>query len=270
MAASHGKSWTSSKTCKRSLASSEHNEPESRDSAPQRRSLFGRRIGRPLSAQKKEALERWLPVLSIPHEKLRSPGALQPSSLFNRNFSSVWFEIGFGYGEHLIALARKNPQTAFLGAEPFLNGMAAFLSEVDAAPMDNVRVLMDDALILARALADDTLDGIYILNPDPWHKTRHQKRRIVNRKNLDIFHRLLKPGGLLVMTSDVEPMAEWMVTQASLHPGFEWTARKSEDWQVPPEDWIKTRYETKGAKNAKKMSYLFFRKKDETPQKPLA
>ena len=148
--------------------------------------------------------------------------------------------------------------------------MAALLSDIDAAPTDNVRVLMDDALILARALADETLEGIYILNPDPWHKTRHQKRRIVNRKNLDIFHRLLKPGGLLVMTSDVEPMAEWMVTQASLHPGFEWTAEKSADWQQPPKDWISTRYETKGAKNAKKMSYLFFRKKDETAQKPLA
>lgn len=230
-------------------------------SAPHGRSLFGRRVGRPLSPQKKEIMDRLLPVYAIPSARLENPGALTPENLFTKKFTSCWFEIGFGYGEHLAALARQNPDTAYIGAEPFLNGMAAFLSEMDESPAENVRVLMDDAMKIARALGDETLEGIYILNPDPWHKTRHHKRRIVNRSNLDIFHRILKPGGELIMTSDVEAMAEWMVTQAVNHPGFEWTAKAAKDWQEPPAGWIATRYEVKGAKNAKKMSYLRFRKK---------
>lgn len=247
------------------MASSEQNENNSKDSAPQRRSLFGRRIGRPLSAQKKETLDNLLPRLSISTEKLNEDGKLTPKEIFNNNFSEVWLEIGFGHGEHLAALMRANPQKGYFGVEPFLNGMAAFLSEIEQGPHDNIRVLQDDALILARSLSNESLNGIYILNPDPWHKTRHHKRRIINKKNLDVFQRILKPGGLLVMTSDVEPMAEWMVTHAALHPGFEWTAKKAADWQVPPKDWITTRYEVKGAKNAKKMTYLFFRRKEDEP-----
>ncbi len=230
-------------------------------SAPHGRSLFGRRVGRPLSPQKKEIMDRLLPVYAIPSARLENPGALTPENLFTKKFTACWFEIGFGYGEHLAALARQNPDTAYIGAEPFLNGMAAFLSEMDESHAENVRVLMDDAMKIARALGDKTLEGIYILNPDPWHKTRHHKRRIVNRPNLDIFHRILKPGGELIMTSDVEAMAEWMVTQATNHPGFEWTAKTAQDWQQPPAGWFTTRYEVKGAKNAKKMSYLLFRKR---------
>lgn len=261
MAASPGKNWTSSKTCKRSLANQTPIKENNSGSAPIRRSLFGRRIGRPLSAQKKEIFERLFPAYAIPQTALQSPESCVPADLFTKKFEKNWFEIGFGYGEHLSALARKNPQTAYLGAEPFLNGMAALLSDLDSAPCDNIRVIMDDALKIACALKDETLDGIYILNPDPWHKTRHHKRRIVNPENLAIFQRILKPGGELIMTSDVEAMAEWMLTHTMNHPGFEWTAKSAKDWQTPPPGWVNTRYETKGAKNAKKMCYLLFRKK---------
>ena len=262
MAVSLGKNWIWSKTCKRSLANHTPQQEKLQGSAPHGRSLFGRRIGRPLSTQKKETMDRLLPVLSIPEEKLDQAGTLPPSSLFNQDFSDFWLEIGFGYGEHLAALARKNPDNGYLGAEPFINGMAALLTDIENKPCENIRVMMNDAMILARSLGNETLQGIYILNPDPWHKTRHHKRRIVNRSNLDIFYRILQPGGLLILTTDVEPMAEWMVTQASLHPGFQWLAKTSKDWLAPPPDWIATRYETKGAKNAKKMCYLFFQKTD--------
>lgn len=260
MAASHGKSWISSKTFKRSLA--DRKTPKnSGGSAPHGRSLFGRRIGRPLSAHKKDVLKRLLPTYEIPPETLVQPGTLNPENLFKKKYSEYWFEIGFGYGEHLTELSLRNPKTGYIGAEPFINGMAALLSDLDKTPAENIRVMMDDAMLLARALGKNTLDGIFILNPDPWHKTRHHKRRIVNRDNLDIFHRILKPGGRLIMTSDVEALSEWMVTHVASHPGFEWTAKNAKDWQEPPLGWSATRYETKRAKNAKKMCYLLFRKK---------
>ena len=181
----------------------------------------------------------------------------------NLQSNKVILEIGFGNGEHLAEMMRRNPTHNFIGAEPFKNGMTAFLKEIndDKLPLDNIRVHMDDAIPLVKSLAPNSIDEIYVLNPDPWHKTRHHQRRIINQSNLDEFSRIMKKGATLIMTTDVVNLIEWMVTEASLHPDFEWTATKADDWRVAQKDWIPTRYETKGAKGADHMNYLFFVKK---------
>ncbi len=202
-----------------------------------------------------------LPSLSIPQSTLIEDGTLAPSSLFDSKYKEHWLEIGFGSGEHLSALMRRHPDIAWLGAEPYINGMAAFLKDIQDLETKNVRVHMDDAMMLANSLADKSLDGIYILNPDPWHKKRHHKRRIVNADNLNVFARILKPGGKLIMSTDVPYLAEWMVTHAARHKDFMWLANSARDWETPPRDWVTTAYEVKGAKGAKKMVYLFFERK---------
>ena len=164
-------------------------------------------------------------------------------------------------GEHLSALMRRHPENAYFGAEPFLNGMAAFLKDIRGEPHERIRVLPDDAMILARSLADASLDGIYILNPDPWPKKRHHKRRIVNRDNLECLARILKPGGALVLSTDVPDLADWMMSEVVIHGGFHWSADSAASWKNPPADWIPTAYERKGAKGAGQMVYLFFEKK---------
>ncbi len=225
------------------------------------RRVFGRRQGRPLSSARKNAINNILPKVEISKDKLKESHSTPPQDLFDKEYSKYWLEIGFGYGEHLSALMRKNPDIGYLGAEPFINGMSVFLNDIAKDSHDNIRVLMDDAMIIACSLKPNSLDGIYILNPDPWHKKRHHKRRIVNQKNLDIFAKILKSGGKLVMTSDVEDVGEWMCTHASNHPEFIWTANCRDDWKIPPRDWIPTRYEAKGAKGCKEMVYLFFERK---------
>lgn len=117
---------------------------------------------------------------------------------------------------------------------------------------------MDDAVPLVKALPENCIHQIYVLNPDPWPKTRHHKRRIINQDNLNEFSRILVSGGRLVMATDVDELAEWMCTQAMIHPAFEWTAECADDWRVMPQDWIKTRYEQKGEKAGRKQSYLIF------------
>lgn len=234
---------------------------ESKGSTFRRRSLFGRRKGKPLGPQRQQILDTWLPILKIKESALTEEATTDPQTIFSHIYQQYWLEIGFGNGEHLAGLLKRNPNYAYIGAEPFVSGMAAFLKDIQNDNKDNIRLLMDDALIIARSLKQCSLDGIYILNPDPWHKTRHHKRRIINQENLSIFSNILKKGGELIMTTDVPDLAEWMVTQASLHPDFEWTANKSSDWTIPPKDWIPTRYETKRAKNADAMCYLFFKKK---------
>ena len=201
-----------------------------------------------------------LPSLSVPEEVLREDSCLPPSSLFDFDYTQCWLEIGFGSGEHLSALMRRHPDYAWLGAEPYINGMAAFLKDIQDLDRKNVRVHMDDAIMLTNSLSDESLDGIYILNPDPWHKKRHHKRRIINPDNLDVFARILKPGGELILSTDVPYLADWMVTHAARHKDFKGLAKSAKDWQIPPDDWVTTAYEVKGAKGAKKMVYLFFEK----------
>ena len=230
------------------------------DSRPHKR-VFGRKMSRPLNTSRREVMETLLPELQVSEDILRENGTLAPSSLFDVDTNECWFEIGFGTGEHLSGLMRENPNIAYIGAEPFVNGMAAFLKDIKDEPHSRIRVIMDDAMMMANSLEDECLDGMYILNPDPWHKTRHHKRRIVNRNNLSVFHRILKPGGHLIMSTDVPYLAEWMVTETMIHGGFEWQAKRRKDWAEKPDGWIDTAYQTKGAKGADKMVYLLFRKK---------
>lgn len=232
----------------------------SSDNRKSKNTLFGRRQGRALSPLRQRLMDEVLPSLQIREELLQQNHTLNPCDLHEENLVSHWLEIGFGYGEHMANLAKDNLDIGYLGAEPFINGMAAFLKQAEHQPHHNMRVLMDDGMILARSLMPESLGGIYVLNPDPWHKTRHHKRRIINQENLDVLAKILKKDGQLIMTSDVPDLAEWMCIQASNHPAFEWCANNRDDFFIPPQDWVPTRYEQKGAKGSKKMVYLFFKR----------
>lgn len=221
--------------------------------------FYGRRMGRKLNASRQILLDEFLPKLEIPKTQIQKQADLPPSSLFSFTPKKNVLEIGFGNGEHLAEMMRQQPETGFIGAEPFINGMTAFMKEIhDEGMGKNIRVHMDDAIPLVKSLAPNTIDEIYVLNPDPWHKLRHHQRRIINQDNLDLFAKILKPKGKLIMSTDVRDLIEWMVTEATLNKNFKWTAQNCHGWQVPPADWIPTRYETKGAKGADKMNYLFF------------
>ncbi len=226
----------------------------------QPRRIFGRRQGRPLKAERQNALERLLPVLGIPEELIRQDSSLDPAQLLPE-YQSFHLEIGFGNGEHLAGLAQKRKTDGFIGAEPFINGMSAFLKSIENMQNQNVRVWMDDAIRLVQSLEPSCLETIYILNPDPWPKKRHHKRRIVRPDTLDEYARVLKPGGMLVMATDVDELAGWMCEQTAQRPEFEWKAETASDWRCAPPDWIETRYEKKGRESGRRQSYLVFERK---------
>ncbi|MCK5284727.1 MAG: tRNA (guanosine(46)-N7)-methyltransferase TrmB [Alphaproteobacteria bacterium] len=224
------------------------------------RRVFGRRQSRPLRKSQAEAFNTLLPVLCVPDDALSIDGRLTVTSLFKSLFTEYQLEIGFGSGEHLSTLLQKYPKIGFIGAEPFINGMATFLRDIKDKPHDNIRVHMDDALTLVHALCNTCIDKIYILNPDPWPKKRHHKRRIINQENLNQFVRILKHGGELIIATDVDDLAEWMVTQCSIHPELEWIAMSANDWKTPPKEWIETRYAFKGRSEGRNQTFLIFKK----------
>lgn len=221
-----------------------------------RRRIYGRRLGKPLRGGRLDAIEALLPKLQFTANMLPEDASLDPATLFEKPYEQLWFEIGFGNGEHVAALMERHPQWAFIAAEPFINGMSAFLKDIRDKRHDHVRVLMDDALRVVDTLRDSCIDGFYVLNPDPWPKARHHKRRIISQRNLDRYARVLKPGGKLIMATDVDDLAGWMRDEATAHPAF----RCAYDSRVAPDDWIPTRYEQKGARAGRQQTYLIFTK----------
>lgn len=225
--------------------------------------LYGRKQTRPLSNIKQAVTDSMLARLQPDIEATKARKRLGIEELFGHAVTTpVWYEIGFGSGEHLIGLMKQNPDIHMIGAEPFINGMANFLHALDREklPEDKIRVWMNDAILLAERLPGASLERIYVLNPDPWPKKRHHKRRIINQESLTLFARLLKPGGLLIMSTDVSDLADWMIAQASQHPAFEWMAKKADDWRIMPDDWIPTRYEGKGKAKGREQVYLYCQK----------
>lgn len=144
-----------------------------------------------------------------------------------------------------MAQAEANPQTGFIGIEPFLNGVAKALTAIDAAGLGNVRLARADAREILPRFETASLDQIFLLFPDPWHKKRHAKRRFVQQSTRDEFARLLKPGRRLRIATDVKSYADHCMVELSGDDRFIWQARTADDWTLPPADHITTRYETK-------------------------
>ncbi|RYY91453.1 MAG: tRNA (guanosine(46)-N7)-methyltransferase TrmB, partial [Alphaproteobacteria bacterium] len=141
----------------------------------QKHRLYGRAAGKPLSKRQQALVDDFLPTIGVPASE---PGALKLKELFPDS-REVWLEIGFGGGEHLAGQAERHADVGFIGAEPFVDGVAKLLTAVDERKLTNVKVRRGDARDLVATFADASVDRAFILFPDPWPKTRHRKRRLV-------------------------------------------------------------------------------------------
>lgn len=209
-----------------------------------------------------DALETVFPKVEVPRSLLTEKADLTPSDIFGVPVQKFHFEIGFGAGEHLHYIMGENPDDHFIGAEPYMNGMSAFIKELPTPTPENIRVHADDALMVLNSLKDGSVDFLYILNPDPWPKSRHHKRRIVSEQNLEVYARVMKQGGMMIQTTDVDDLAEWMLTKTINCPYFDWTAEGPDDWKTAPNGWMSTRYENKGKEAGRSQTYLIYQRND--------
>ena len=216
--------------------------------------FHGRRLGKPLRVNHRKLVNELLPDL-----RLADPTC--PAASFEGPLDGIWLEIGFGGGEHLVAQARANPGIGFIGAEPFINGIAKVLSVIEREKLPNIRLHDDDARPLLDALPDGSIDRIYLLFADPWPKKRHNKRRFVTPENLDRLTRVLKDGAELRFASDHTEYVTWALERLGVHPELEWLARRPADWRMPPADWVPTRYQEKAEARGEVCTFLQFRRR---------
>ncbi len=220
--------------------------------------LYGRRRGRPLRPGRRRLLRELLPAIRI---ALPPPGQmLDPASLFAHRREAIWLEIGFGSGEHLAWQAARNPNVGLLGAEYYVNGVAALLRQIEAHGLDNVRILHGDARALIDALPAACLARVFVLFPDPWPKTRHHKRRLIQRETLTRLAMIMADGAELRIATDDPTYQRWILEQAA-HPAFHWLAEGPEDWRTRPADWPATRYEQKSIAAGRRPAFLRFKRR---------
>lgn len=189
---------------------------------------------------------------------LAKPAPLEIERLFEPARSAVWLEIGFGGAEHLIWQARVNPSVGFIGCEPFEDGLVKALSAIEEDGISNLRVWGDDVRPLLRWLPDASLGRVFILFPDPWPKTRHQKRRLFSPALLSELARVMRPGAEVRLATDIGDYVRTALMAVAAAPAFRWTAEGPQDWRVRPDDWPGTRYEAKAEREGRRRYYFRF------------
>lgn len=218
---------------------------------------YGRRKARPLSGRKEQLLGELLPRLRL---DLREPAPSPLTQLFDVPARDVWLEIGFGSGEHLLWQAEHHPEIGFIGAEPFINGVASLLGAIETRKLTTIRIHDGDAREVLSWLPDGSIGAAFILFPDPWPKKRQQKRRLVSPETVTELARSLRPGGVLRFASDDADYAAEALFLISRSGAFEWQAERANDWRIRAADWPETRYERKALAAGRKPVYLCFAK----------
>ena len=172
-------------------------------------------------------------------------GKIDLDDVFQRSAKKV-LEIGFGMGDSLLQMAMQEPETDFLGIEVHAPGMGSLVNAAADQDIDNLRLYLADANdVLEECIAPDSLDRVQLYFPDPWHKKKHHKRRIVQPQFLQLIRRKLKVKGCLHIATDWEPYAEQMLELIDAAPGYKNTAGKGHF--IPRPDYRPlTKFEKRG------------------------
>jgi tRNA (guanine-N7-)-methyltransferase len=227
---------------------------------PDRRNMlkfYGRRKGKALKQNRQSAYDLVMPAVQITLPDGDAP--LSPAGFFDFPVKDVWLEVGFGNGEQLVHQALENPDIGMIGCEPFLNGVSALCRDISDKGIKNIRIWQDDARVLLPRMLSKSISRCFVLNSDPWPKTRHHKRRFIQKETLDELHRLLKTGAELRLSSDDPSLNAWQMEKPYFHGGYEWLAHCADDWRSRPADMLGTRYQAKGQVQGRATVFLNFK-----------
>jgi len=200
---------------------------------------FVLRQGRLTKAQER-ALQTGWPKFGIDYTE----NLLDLNQIFSRKDSKKVLEIGFGMGESTAKIAQTLPDYDFLAVEVHTPGVGSLLKLIQEQALSNVRIIQHDAVdVLQYMLPDNCLDGVHIFFPDPWHKKRHHKRRLIQRGFVELICTKLKTGGYLHVATDWQEYAEWVLEVLSGELKIKNTAK---DFAEKPSYRPLTKFESRG------------------------
>ncbi len=198
------------------------------------------RTGRMGSGQRR-ALTDLAPRFVLPYRA----GVLDTAAAFGRT-APVVLEIGFGMGDATAQIAAALPGTDFIGVEVHEPGVGALLQRIDEGALANLRIVQHDAVeVLEHMVAPDTLAGVHVFFPDPWHKTKHNKRRLIQSDFVKLLTSRLAPGAYLHCATDWQPYAEQMLAVLSAEPAL---CNSAEGYAPKPAYRPLTKFENRGLK----------------------
>ena len=186
--------------------STSHDDNSERPSTFQRKiRSFVRREGR-MTRRQSAAYNSLFPNYGVEFKQQQ----LDLTKLFERTAPTI-LEIGFGMGDTLATMAIDNPDTNFIGIEVHRPGVGSLLATIEENDIKNIRIFCHDAVeVLEHSIPDCSLDGVHIFFPDPWHKKRHHKRRLIQSSFIDLLAKKLKPQAKLHIATDWKNYAEWI------------------------------------------------------------
>ena len=232
--------------------STDPNSPSNPAHGQRRIRSFVRREGKLTSGQDKALNEVW-PLVGVPLDAQ----LIEFDQLFKRT-APVVLEIGFGNGLSLAHMAEQHPELNFFGIEVHRPGVGSLLVQVKKLGLENVRVSQDDAVeVFKQQVPPDSLSRLQIFFPDPWHKKRHHKRRLINAEFINLAVSRLKAGGTLHVATDWENYAEQILEVLSACPLL---ANTAENYAPKPDYRPSTKYEERGIRFGHSVFDLVFKK----------
>ena len=203
---------------------------------------FARRVGKSLSGLKQDLIDSTLPKYLY-----------DPQKADLAKYDKIFLEIGFGMGEHFVNQIQENPDSLHIGVEVYINGVANALKQLDNCDCNNFMIWPDDLDLVLKKIPDNSLDGIYVLFPDPWHKRRSLKKRLFNQPRLDDFKDKLKNHGFVAFASDIDDYFD--VACSLLKNDSDFTI-KDNDFNSPHAGYIQTKYHSKAIREGRAAQFI--------------
>lgn len=175
-----------------------------KESFPAYYRYYGRRIAKKISPTLSTVFENSYKKISIDKNVLDiiSNKKISKRYILNKTFNKHIIEIGFGDGDHLLAQSIANKDVHYIGCEVFVNGLGKVLKKIIDLNLDNIKLCGLNCLHLLNCLEDSSIDQVFIINPDPWEKKRHFKRRLINKDFISLLYKKIKSGGNIMITTD--------------------------------------------------------------------
>ena len=214
--------------------------------------FYGRRKGRRISSANLKLVEDYSHKFYLQEEQFHK---IKPNE-----HSKIILEIGFGNGENLVHMSLEKPNDLFIGCDAYYNGCVKLLKQIVNRNIGNIKIWPNDINLIIKKFKKNFFDLILILQPDPWQKNKHRKRRLIQQEFLDNINQILKKEGELIVSTDHNEMKSWLLEQFHIRDDFKWVKNGYSYKNKKPSWLINTKYTNKAMENNKVVNWFFFKK----------